>query len=221
MEIDHIFVMIAPPAQGDAMEMTSLEAFGLTQTYRRLHPGQGTQNVCLCFDNLFLELLWVNDVTSVRSAQIARTKLYERSEWRANGSDPFGIAWRGTFEALESPPSTWRYEPTYLPAGAAIEVAVDSDDPRQPMMFQSPGGSPPIDWPLEKKGALQHAGGWSRVLGVDLFLPISVAPSGCLKLLAAQTMLNVQVASDDQFSMNLHVENHGQSKPSVLRLPYL
>lgn len=88
MEVDHIFVLIDP--QGD--DCKSLQRLGLAETYRRQHKGQGTQNVCFCFDNLFVELLWIDDVDEVRSDRIARTKLYERSRWRTDGTHPFGIA---------------------------------------------------------------------------------------------------------------------------------
>ena len=219
MEIDHIFVLISPPISGAAFELSYLEAQGLTPTYRRQHLGQGAQNLCFCFDNLFVELLWVCSVDEVRSKRIAPTRLYERSEWRANGSNPFGVSWRGAANALQPPISVWRYDPPYLPPGLSIEVAVDSDDPCQPMMFKSPGGVAPIDWPAEKKGQLQHAGGWGRVLGVELFLPSTVPPSPALKSIAAQTMLNLQVASGGRFSMHLLIEKQDSLQSRVLRLP--
>lgn len=100
-----------------------------------------------------------------------------------------------------------------------IEVAVHSDDPRQPMMFESPGGSSPTDWPIEKKGSLQQASGYGRVLGIDLFLPASVAPSPALQSIAKQTILNLQIAGDEQFSMRLHIEKHGELQPALLTLP--
>ena len=87
------------------------------------------------------------------------------------------------------------------------------------MMFKSPGGVAPIDWPAEKKGQLQHAGGWGRVLGVELFLPSTVPPSPALKSIAAQTMLNLQVASDGRFSMHLLIEKQDSLQSRVLRLP--
>ena len=225
MEIDHIFMLIAPPAQGVAPELTYFQSLGLTPTYERHHPGQGTQNLCFCFDNLFVELLWICSADEARSERIARTRLYERSGWRANGTNPFGISWRRSADALQPLTSVWRYDPPYLPPGASIDVAADSDDPRQPMMFKSPGGVPPIDWPAEKKGGLQHVGGWGRVLGIELLLPSAVPPSPALESIAAQTMLNLQVSGDDQFSMTLLIENRGGTpprsclQPLILRLP--
>lgn len=47
LELDHIFVFIRP----DGPEAARLEAIGLVESYRRDHPGQGTSNVCYCFEN--------------------------------------------------------------------------------------------------------------------------------------------------------------------------
>jgi len=106
-----------------------------------------------------------------------------------------------------------------LPDATGIEVAVDSDDPCQPMMFRSPGGMPPADWPIEKKGPLQQAGGWGKVLGIELFLPRSATPSLALRSIAARTILRLRIASDGQFQMNLHIDKHGLEQPLVLQLP--
>lgn len=208
--------MLTDP-QGD--DTVRFESLGIAETYRRQHPGQGTQNACFCFDNMFIELLWINRVEDARSEKIARTKLFERSRWRADGTNPFGIAWRGSPDAAEPSISTWKFCPPYLPDAIGIEVAVDSDDPRQPMMFKSPGSMPPADWPIEKKGTLQQAGGWGQVLGIELFLPRSATPSPALRSIAARTILRLRVASNDQFQMNFHIDRHGLAQPSVLRLP--
>lgn len=52
--IDHIF-MLVDPGGPEIAQMTEL---GLLETYRRVHTGQGTRNICYCFDNMFLELLY-------------------------------------------------------------------------------------------------------------------------------------------------------------------
>ncbi|MCP4303649.1 MAG: VOC family protein, partial [bacterium] len=144
MELDHIFFLIEPGGP----EPGFLERPGLRESYRRDHPGQGTQNACYCFDNIYIELLWVNDPAMARSKQIARTKLLERSTWRSAGTCPIGLAWRSGEGDDGFGGKTWDYCPPYLPDGAGISVSVDSDDPCQPMLFRSPGTSGPLDWPL-------------------------------------------------------------------------
>jgi hypothetical protein len=56
-------------------EIDKMASFGLVETYRRTHPGQGAQNVCYRFDNLFLELMWVNDEDAVRRPCYPRYRL--------------------------------------------------------------------------------------------------------------------------------------------------
>lgn len=53
MQLDHLFVLI----ERDAPEFGYFRSLGLVETYRRRHLGQGTENACYCFDNLFVELL--------------------------------------------------------------------------------------------------------------------------------------------------------------------
>lgn len=53
VEICHLFVFV------DNLERAAekMARYGFQESYRRNHPGQGTENVCYCFDNLYLELL--------------------------------------------------------------------------------------------------------------------------------------------------------------------
>jgi Glyoxalase-like domain len=218
MQLDHIFMLIEP----DGWQVAYLRSLGLCETYRRKHPGQGTQNICYCFENMFLELLWVDNAHDVRSESIARTGLYERSQGKALGTNPFGIAWRDAANdaaqgTVFSPP-TWVFKPPYLPAGMHIEVAVDGDDHRQPMMFKSPGTSAPRDWPADKQGDLQRAAGLGPVTRVVHNMPAHSAP--CATLLALQTdaMLQLGVSPIGAYELLLTVERLGQQPPLVLRL---
>lgn len=214
MTLDHVFMLI----DSSGRHIEQLRGFGLRETYRRKHLGQGTQNVCFCFDNLFLELLWVDDPAAVRSEAIARMRLHERSLWQTEGTNPFGIAWRDAPGGSALQISTWVYKPPYLPPGMQVDVATDSDDPQQPMMFRSPGTTSPIEWLPEKRGALQHEAGFGRVLGVSMAMPERVTPSKALKALEAETELQVRESSDDHFSIALQIERMDSAPPTVLRL---
>jgi len=178
--IDHIFMLIDP----EGPEIGQMSKLGLVETYRRVHLGQGTRNVCYCFDNMFLELLWIDDPNTVVSPTIRRTGLYKRSLWRSQEVCPFGIAWRASNSGAEPAISTWAFCPPYLPNGMTIAVAEDSDDLQQPMMFRSPGSAPPIDWPPEKRGDLQHSGELGAVQEIIFTMPASIPPSEALKTIA-------------------------------------
>ena len=183
MDIDHLFLFIQP----DGPEIETLKRLGLTETYRRAHPGQGTANVCFAFDNLFLELLWLTSEAEARSPAIARTRLWERSRWSEMGSCPFGIAVRGDLTDAGVP--GWDYRPPYLsqvlPAGAGMAVAAASDDPAMPMVFVSPGKEKPVQWPEERRGTLQQAAGFGPVLSVELGLPARAASASLLRTLTS------------------------------------
>jgi hypothetical protein len=160
--------------------MGLLHQLGLRETYRREHPGQGTANVCFAFENMFLELLWITNPAEATSAAIARTRLLERSQWRTRGTCPFGLAWRGGADAIP----TWSFTPPYMPAGVSMPVAVDSDDPCQPMMFTFPGTTAPTTWAPERHKGFQHAGGYLALEAIELCLPSSLPASPALLALA-------------------------------------
>ncbi|MEO1702291.1 MAG: VOC family protein [Pseudomonadota bacterium] len=149
IELDHLFWML--PKDDVHRVLASLSAVGLCESYRRQHPGQGTSNICYCFENAFLEILWLEDEAEARSPAIERTRLADRAMGKAN---PFGIAWRGD-AALEM----WDFEPPYLPAGVSIPMAVASDDPDLPLLFSFPGSKPPKEMPQERHGGMQASTG--------------------------------------------------------------
>lgn len=225
MQLDHVFMLIEP----DGGQVDYVRSLGLRETYRRQHLGQGTRNICYCFENMFLELLWVDNADDVCSQRIARTGLYARSQYKTLGTNPFGIAWRDDADDADdagdaaqgsvfSPP-TWAFKPPYLPAGMQIDVAVDGDDARQPMMFKSPGTSAPCDWPADKRGDLQRAAGLGRVTHVAHSLPAGCGPSACLQALQAQAGLQLGVSLTANYELVLAVERLNLQPPLVIRLP--
>ncbi len=218
VKLDHVFMLIEPDDGHEAY----LRSLGLRETYRRQHPGQGTQNICYCFENMFLELLWVDNADDTRSKSIARTGLYERSQWKALQTNPFGIAWRDDANdaakgSVFSPP-TWAFKPPYLPENMHIEVAVDSDDHRQPMMFKSPGTSAPSDWPAEKRGNLQRAAGLGSVTRVVHSMPTGCLPSATLEALQKDVAFELGLPHQDGYELALTVQRSNQQPPLVVQL---
>lgn len=134
MEIDHIFLFVRDEKQ--AREM--MDAAGLRVNYSRAHPGQGTTNVCACFEDIFLELLWLDG--SPISAESESITLGARG--RGEGA-PIGIAWRGDLDDAAGP--TVSYAAPFLPPGLSIPVAEQSLDPNLPFLFRTPGGVRPAD----------------------------------------------------------------------------
>ncbi|MEL6436776.1 MAG: VOC family protein, partial [Pseudomonadota bacterium] len=153
IELDHIFWMV--PKADVAGVTDQLGALGLRESYRRRHPGQGTANVCFCFENAFLEVLWLEDEAEARSAPIARTLLAERATGKAN---QFGVCWRG-----DAGLPMWAFAPPYLPPGVTIPIAIASDDPELPLLFSFPRAKPPIEMAWERHGGMQAEVGFARL----------------------------------------------------------
>ena len=77
MELDHLFLFTSAPDEvADA-----LRRFGLTEGAPNNHTGQGTSCRRFFFHNAYLELLSVTSEEELKSAAIAPTKLWERSEY--------------------------------------------------------------------------------------------------------------------------------------------
>lgn len=206
MQLDHLFAFIDPAGSAIA----DLEAKGLAVSYRREHIGQGTANACFVFDNAFLELLWLTSETEARSPSIERTKLWERSQWQTMGTCPFGIAWRGDDEGIE----TWPFAPPYLPSGVHIPVAYDSDDPRLPMMFTFPGSTAPRDWPQSKRAFPPHPGGWTWLEAVELYSPKHCEDSPAFKSLVAK--LEPRFATHESAHFQLRVTLLGPNNSRLI-----
>jgi hypothetical protein len=84
VELDHVFVCVAP----EAPEADTLAAFGLVEGTPNTHPGQGTANRRFYFRNAMLELVWVEHEDETRSPIVAPTNLWERWRYRGPVSRP-------------------------------------------------------------------------------------------------------------------------------------
>lgn len=213
MELDHVFVLTDNPGRAAAR----LAEAGLAETYRRRHLGQGTTNVCYGFDDAFLEILWIEDGEEAASPEIARTRLFERSLWRANGTCPIGIAWREAADAVP-PFAVWPYRPPYLPPGASIPVAVESDDPAGPMMFRSPGSAVPAAWPAERRGELQRAAGLAGIERVVVTCPAAFEAGPTLAHLGRAIGIDLERGNAPGWGLSLRVQRKGGG---VVEIPVL
>ncbi|WP_181702491.1 VOC family protein [Chthonobacter albigriseus] len=158
--LDHVFVFVA---RDDALPggkvRQVLDGIGLVPSYERRHTGQGTSNVCYCFDNAYLELLFVVDEAELAAPALARNGFTRRSRLRQTGANPFGIALRGEPFPFES----WPYRIDAFPPGLSIPVAVASDDDGVPFVFGSPGTERPDRWTDGRADARQTAGGYTTM----------------------------------------------------------
>lgn len=167
LELDHVFVFVdAGDVLPGGTASLRLGALGLTPSYTRRHVGQGTANVCYCFDNAYLELLFIVDEAELVRPEVQRNGFVLRSIPAGVGS-PFGIAVRGG----PPPGDTWDYRIEGFPPGVSVPVSVDSDDPRMPFVFGSPGQAAPMDWTDGRAGERQLAAGFTTLTVERISVP--------------------------------------------------
>ena len=132
MEVDHVFILTGEGAPG----AEALLRLGLREGSSNTHPGQGTACRRFFFANAYLELLWVDDEAEAGSDAVKRTRLLDRWALRRAGACPFGVILRPTVDEVYATPKfpTWRYTPSYLPEGLAIDVA-DATPLSEPEIF--------------------------------------------------------------------------------------
>lgn len=212
--IDHVLVFVAP----DAPEVARLTSLGLAEDFRRAHPGQGTANVCFCFDNAYLELLWLTAPAEAASCTLARSALLARADWRRSGASPFGIALRSEDPDASLPFASWDYAAPFLPAGMTIAVAMASDDPRQPLLFRSPGNARPDQWADGRAGERQRAAGFTEIVDLRLAFPPGVAPDPAFGTLITLGLIALEGDAAAP-AMELELVRAGGADQRRLRLP--
>ena len=168
LELDHIFVCVEPLAP----EAEILKNFGLTEGRRRIHPGQGTTNVCFFFQNTFLELLWLSDSEEIQSNIVRPLGLWERCCWKETNACPFGIAFRKKILNSPSLPfSIWDYHAPYIPPEASIPIANNSKNLSEPLVFISPSTQKPANLSPKKRPPLPHTPQLNEITALQVTLP--------------------------------------------------
>src|SRR5690606_20307150 len=135
--------------------------------------GQGTANVCFCFDNAFLELLYVVDEVELASALVARTGLTGRAKGRGS---PVGLAFRG--EAFGGPDlETWPYRLSNFPPGLSLEMAACNADLAGPLCFGVGASQGPALWTGDRRVPLQREAGFVGLQLAAISTPQPFAPA--------------------------------------------
>lgn len=173
-EFDHLFIVTDLGA--DVADR--LVSLGLVEGSSNIHPGQGTTNRRFFFQNAMLELLWVHDPEEAQSELIRPTRLWERWENRNHGVCPIGICLRPAIGSSQTIAfSSWAYRPPYLPETLSIAIATNSDILTEPMLFQTPFGKRPDQYPIEKAQPLNHPASLREITRIELISPIADHPS--------------------------------------------
>lgn len=212
-EIDHVFIHVSP----EAPEAGCLAAFGMEETARFATEGRGIGNAVYCFDNAYLELLWAGDQVRIAAMPIARCNAPARFDWRRSGANPFGVGLRPARPGAPLPFPTWNYAAPVLPADTPMPIAIDSDDPGQPVLFLMPIACRPDSWTGEGAGRRQQGAGLAEIRHVHLDHPAKHPPGPALCAMERQGVLSLGRA--EGFGMTLTFSRTDGGPDARLCLP--
>jgi hypothetical protein len=187
LELDHVLVFVDPAVP----EVAALEAAGFPLTPVHPHPGQGTANRSLLFEENYLELIYLASRTEAESNVM---RLDRRADWARTGASPFGFGLRGTIPP-EAHADFWAYHPPYAsPGRPPIWVHRGCHESRgAPLVFvMEPSAAlplermPPRTWPTSRVVCHAHgATGIShvtvRTLGTASWPAGALVPSATLE----------------------------------------
>ena len=124
LELDHVLCMVSDPCEA----ARRLEDDGWVLDAGQAHRGQGTRNRRLAWPEQFFELLWVTDAAEARANPL---RLDRRADWTTTGASPFGLAFRGPIDPVDSD-DFWLYDLL----GPRIWIHRDNERcPERPLVF--------------------------------------------------------------------------------------
>ena len=167
--VDHIFVVVQP---GGIAEAAALREAGFTVSDRPTrHDGQGTASVSALFQNMYLELLWVDSTVSLSPDNSADAEHFRKAaDWRSSGASPFGVGLRKSADSVTLGVPGKSYSAPWMKPGTAIELL--RQNPYELDLFVVPGHMSLPQWigvMAEKHPALLlHANGVGEVSAVTV-----------------------------------------------------
>ena len=153
LELDHVFVWVtkgAPEAQ--ALQQAGLQL----QPDTHPHTGQGTASKIFIFENVYLELIWIEDEqAATKNAARSGIDMLRRSRWKQTGASPFGVGLhRKSAESGELPFPVRLYWAEWMKPDTTIEFAQTVSNATEPMYFVLPDyisiGSPAVQARLKE-----------------------------------------------------------------------
>lgn len=147
--LDHVFCFCE---LGLSSETENATHAGFTLSPENRHPGQGTANRAIIFNENYLEFIFMDSPSDAKKNPL---RLDKRAEWYNTGASPFGICLRGVISETEIA-EFWTYHPPYWPEGVIFIHKSNEDEPEQPLIFVIPSSSRPIDRPHFNLSNLKH-----------------------------------------------------------------
>jgi glyoxalase-like protein len=220
LELDHLFIF----ATVGAREVEQLLEFGLTEGESNTHPGQGTACRRFFFHNAYLEFLWVHDEQEVTNAWVRPLGFDQRCRYQITGASPFGLVFRPSSiggEPEELPFRTWALHAPYLPEPLKFDVAENSIETTEPLLFYMSFGRRSDNYPAERRQPLDHAAGFKEITGVRITLPGPPSPSEALQATERIGLVSFGSGSSHLAEVTFDTHKHEKLKDFRPELPLL
>lgn len=201
MNIDHIFIF----TDNNGIVADELVDFGLIEGSNRIHVGQGTTNRKFYFENFFLEVLWVHDITEIKSVQTEQTGLWQRAEFKNNNFSPFGLCIVSSEDTEILFEKSFKYQPDYFPKGMEIDIIKNEKQPDLPWTFRLP-----FKGQKTHESELANHRNEISVLTKAIFEYTSVVEDTFLDNFKNQN--NIQFMKSSRYWLNLIFDNGKQNK---------
>lgn len=121
LEIDHLLICVETAVE--CSTLTNLGLTSMTEVLRR--PQQGTVSRLIFFENIYLELVWVEDEIAAENHAVRSGINFRSRAQQHNQASPFGVALRQTLDMSHRPfdllsqPQNLNYSDTFVNFAAA------------------------------------------------------------------------------------------------------
>ncbi|TYQ31703.1 hypothetical protein [Pseudanabaena sp. UWO310] len=166
-----------------------------------------------------IEMLWVHNLKEAESESIRRTGLGERWAYR-HSTCPFGICLRSVAANNRTLPfSHWAYHPPYLPETMSIVVGTNSNLLNEPLLFQTPFGKRPDQYPPEKAQPLEHRNGLREITRLGMVSPTANNISPEFQAVIDSNILTIREGKDYCMEIGFDGELKGNQLDFCPELP--
>ncbi|PCI88020.1 MAG: glyoxalase-like domain protein [Hyphomicrobiales bacterium] len=124
LKIDHLLICIDAPEKMAKI----LTDFGLIEGESNSHFGQGTSNRRFYFNNIYLELLYLDDPEAAQSPLTKPIKIFQRFLPKTTNISPFAVCFYADNQIKNNDKfdinkfKNWSYKPKYLPSPLKIDI---------------------------------------------------------------------------------------------------
>lgn len=208
--VDHVYVWVSKAAP----EMQILRDIGLQPKEKiTVHTGQGSASQVVYFQNMYLELVWIEDEQEL-AEHLAGGGIAApvRETWKETGVSPFGIGLHyRTPDSDHLPIETLRHQESWMPDDSYIE-AISQRSPYTPLSFILHGS---LAYSESRMGDMRHPLGVEQLTGLQITVTTLENPDSLMSYLSENK--DIIIKQGEYPLMELTFDHHAQDKSFDLR----